>query len=317
MKNFSNEVKVGIIAVLTIVIFIWLYNFLKGKDFFSSSAHYYVVYDKISGLAESSPVEINGHKAGVVQSIDFINDGTGRLLVKLSVKKEFGLPVNTYAEILPASLIAGMKIRLVFGNDRDYYSDGDTIPGVLSESIISKLETELSPVKVKVEELITVLDSVITSVNEIMSPEFKSDLKSSMANLNNTTKNIDEILDVKGKDLKTTIDNLSRFSSMLAESSGSISSTFSNLESITDTLASADVYNSVMNLKNTLEKTSVMLGNLNNGKGSAGQLLTDNSLYDNLSGSLESLDLLLEDMRSNPKRYVHFSLFGRKNKPAN
>lgn len=317
MKNFSNEVKVGVIAILTILVFIWLYSFLKGKDFFSSTARYHVVYDQINGLAESSPVEINGHKAGVVQSINFINDGTGRLLVTLSVKKEFGLPEKTYAEIIPASLIAGMKIRLVFGNGTHNYSNGDTIPGIVSESIISKLETELSPVKDKVEELITVLDSVITSVNEIMSPEFKADLKSSMANLNNTTKSVDDILEVKGKDLKTTIDNLTRFSSMLAESSGSISGTFSNLESITDTLAAADIYNSVMSLKTNLEKTSIMLGNLNKGKGSAGQLLTNDSLYNNLSGSLESLDLLLEDMRSNPKRYVHFSLFGRRNKPVN
>jgi phospholipid/cholesterol/gamma-HCH transport system substrate-binding protein len=317
MNKISNEVKVGIIALLTIVVFIWLYNFLKGKDLLSSTAHYYVVYDKISGLDESSPVEINGYKAGVVQSINFINDGTGRLLVNMSVRKNFDLPKNTYAEIIPASLVAGMKIRLVFGDGPGVYRHGDTIPGVLSESVISKIETELTPVKDKVSDLLIVLDSVITSVNEVMTPEFRENLRGSMANLKSTTKSISEILGSEEKDLKATLGNINRFSEMLASSSGKIGNTFSNLKSITDTLASADLYGSVMSLKANLEQTSVLLGNLNNGKGSAGQLLTNDSLYKNLSSSLASLNLLLEDLRLNPKRYVHFSLFGRKNMPAN
>lgn len=315
MKKISNEVKVGLIALVTMVVFIWMYNFLKGKDLLSRTAHYYVVYDKISGLDESSPIEINGYKAGVVQSINFINDGTGRLLVTLSVRKDFDLPENTYAEIIPASLVAGMKIRLVFGNGPGIYRRGDTIPGVLSESVISKIETELTPVKEKVGDLLIVLDSVITSINEIMTPEFRENLRGSIANLNSTTKNISEILGSEEKDLKATLVNINRFSEMLAASSGRIGNTFSNLESITDTLASADLYGSVRSLKSNLEKTSVLLGNLNDGKGSAGQLLTNDSLYNNLSASLSSLNLLLEDLRSNPKRYVHFSLFGRKNVP--
>jgi phospholipid/cholesterol/gamma-HCH transport system substrate-binding protein len=110
MKKISNEVKVGAVALLTILAFIWLYNFLKGKEYFKSTNYYYSVYDKIGGLAESSPVEVNGYKVGVVQSIDFTDPSSGKLLVVFSVNKDFKLPVNTVAEIVPVSLLGGMKV---------------------------------------------------------------------------------------------------------------------------------------------------------------------------------------------------------------
>lgn len=316
MKKISNEVKVGATALITIIVFIWLYNFLKGKDFFSTTAKYYVVYDKIGGLAESSPVEVNGYKVGVVQSIRFLDSSTGRLLVVLTVDKGFELPVNTVAEITTASLIAGMKIQFVYGNGPGTYSDGDTIPGRLSQSIITKVETELLPLKDRLTKLINVLDSVITSVNDIMDPQFKKNLNLGIASLSNTAKSIDEVIGSKEAELKATLDNINKFTRMLADNSNAMSGTLSNLEAVTDTLVSADIYQSVRNLKSSLENASVLIENLNNGKGTAGKLMTNDSLYTNLSNSLASLDQLLQDMKANPKRYVHFSLFGKKNIPS-
>jgi phospholipid/cholesterol/gamma-HCH transport system substrate-binding protein len=149
-----------------------------------------------------------------------------------------------------------------------------------------------------------------------MDPEFKKNLNGTVANLNSTTKSIDEVIGSKERELKTTLENITRFSQMLSDNSAKMSNSFSNLESITDTLAAADIYKSVLNLKTSLEKASTLIGNLNEGKGSAGQLLTNDSLYTNLSSSLESLNVLLQDMKANPKRYVHFSLFGKKNIPS-
>jgi phospholipid/cholesterol/gamma-HCH transport system substrate-binding protein len=316
MKKISNEVKVGATALVTILVFIWLFNFLKGKNLFSSTAIYYTVYDQINGLTETNPVEINGYKAGVVKSINFINDKSGRLLVKLSVNKSFILPKNTVAEITTATLIAGMKIRLVFGNGPGVYLNGDTIPGRLAESIITKLETELVPIKDKVTGMITVLDSVLSAINDVMTPEFTKNVRGSMAHLNNTTKNIDEILGSKEAELKSMLADLSKFSKMLADNSGKMGNAIGNLETISDTLAAADLYNTVMNLKATLEKTSLLMENMNKGKGTAGQLFTNDSLYINMTNSIGSLDLLLKDLKANPKRYVHFSLFGKKNQPS-
>ncbi len=264
----------------------------------------------VSGLAESSPVEVNGYRVGVVQSIRFLSAESGRLLVVLSVEKDFKLPVNTIAEITTASLIAGMKVQLVYGNGPGTYSSGDTIPGRLAKSLISKVENELVPVKDKVMELLGVLDSVIGSVNEVMDNDFKKNLKTGVASLSNTAKSLDDA------NLENSLDNINKFTVMLAENTGRLSNTFNNLESVTDTLAAADLFNSINNLKSTLEKTTTLLESLNQGKGTAGQLMTNDSLYRNLSGSLGSLNLLLQDMKANPKRYVHFSVFGKKNIPA-
>jgi len=309
MKKISNEVKIGITAIITILVFIWVYNFLKGKDLFSKTSHYYVVYDKIGGLAESNPIEVNGYRVGVVQSIRFLDPVSGRLLVTLSVDKGFRLPVNTVSEITTASLIAGMKIQLVYGNGPGTYSNGDTIPGRLAESLITKVESELAPLKERISDLVSAIDSVIGSVNEIMDPQFKANLRSGVASLSNTAKSID------AAELKATLENVNKFTQMLVENSDKLTSTFSSLENVADTLAAADIYNSVNNLKLSLEKASVLMENLSNGQGTAGKLMTNDSLYTNLSNSLESLNLLLLDMKANPKRYVHFSLFGKKNIP--
>ena len=310
MKKISNEVKVGAVALVTILAFIWLYNYLKGKDLFSSTSHYWVVYNKVGGLTETNPVEVNGYRVGVVQSIKFHDPISGKLLVELSVDKEFKLPVNTVAEITTATLIAGMKIQLVWGNGPGFYEHGDTIPGRLAESVLTRAENTLAPVKEKVEHLIVILDSLASSINDIMDVRFRNNLKSSMASLSNTAKGIEE------SNLKATLENINGFTKMLSENSGKISATFTNLESVSDTIKAADLYGSVASLKSALEKTTALLEKINSGKGTAGQLITNDSLYYNLTGSLNSLNLLLQDLKANPKRYVHFSLFGKKNIPA-
>jgi phospholipid/cholesterol/gamma-HCH transport system substrate-binding protein len=313
MKKISNEVKVGGVALLTIVVFIWLFNFLKGKDFLKSTAVYYTVYDKVGGLAESSPVEVNGYKVGVVQSIDFLDATSGKLLAVFSVDKNFKLPKNTVAEIVPVSLLGGMKVQFIYGKGPGTYANGDTIPGRLAESLMDKIDNELLPLKEKIANLISEIDTVMNSVNDIMNADFKKDLGGTLSNLNGTTKSLDNILGSKEKELKATLDNVNRFSKMLSDNSDNMSKTFTNLKTISDTLAAADIYSSVSNLKASLEKASKMMENMNNGKGTAGQFLTNDTLYTNLTNSLESLNLLLQDLKANPKRYVHFSIFGKKN----
>jgi phospholipid/cholesterol/gamma-HCH transport system substrate-binding protein len=275
-----------------------------------------VVYYQINGLTETNPVEINGYKVGVVQSINFINDKSGRLLIKLSVNKSFTLPKNTIAEITTATLIAGMKIRLVFGKGPGVYSSGDTIPGRMAESILTKFQSDLEPIKDRLTGMISNLDSVLSSINNIITPEFTKDVQGSIANLNSTTKSLSEILGTKEADLKSVLSNLAKFSKMLSDNSGNLNSTLGNIKTISDTLAAADLFTTVTKLKSTLERTAVLMENLNKGKGTAGQLFTNDSLYINLTNSLGNLDLLLKDLKANPKRYVHFSLFGKKNQPA-
>lgn len=310
--KISHEVKVGTTVIITLVAFIWLYNFLKGKDLFQSVAYYYTVYDKVGGLAESNPVEINGYKVGVVQSIDFVDATSGKLLVAFSVAKDFKLPLNTVAEIVPISPLGGMKVQFVYGNGPGFYNDGDTLTGRVAVSLFDLLDKELMPFKDKVAGLIVSIDSITNSLDDLIDDNFKNDLSGTMDNLNSTTGSLERIITSKETELKKTLENLNRFSLMLSENSESMGSTLSNLGRITDTLAAADIYGTVRDLKSSLEKTSTALDNLNEGKGTAGQLMTNDTLYTNLSNSLESLNALLTDMKANPKRYVQFSLFGKK-----
>ena len=316
MKKISNEVKVGATAILTIIVFVWLFNFLKGKDLLKSTAIYYTVYDKVGGLAESSPVEVNGFKVGVVRSVEFLDPVSGKLLVVFSVNRKFKLPKNTVAEIAPVSLLGGMKVQFVYGKGPGIYAEGDTIPGRLAESLMDKIDNEITPVRDKVSNLVVVLDSVIRSIDEIMDPQFKNELHSTLSHLNNTAASLDKAMGSKEKELAATIDNISTFTKMLSDNSGKMNKTFSNLETITDTLAASNISASVSNLKSSLEKTATLMDNLNKGKGSAGQFLTNDTLYTNLTNSLESLNMLLKDMKANPKRYVHFSIFGKKSTPS-
>ncbi len=316
MKKISNEVKVGSIILLTLIVFVWLFNFLKGKDFLRTTDTYYSVYDKVGGLAESSPVEINGYKVGVVRSISFIDATSGRLLVVFSVGKNFKLPRNTVAEIVPVSLLGGMKVQFVYGKGPGTYVKGDTIPGRLAESLTDKIDTEILPVKDKMANLIVALDSVIVSIGDVMNPQFKKAFAGTMDHLNNTSASLDKVLGAKQKELSATVDNINNFTKMLSDNSEKMGNTFGKLETIADTLNAADVHASVTKLKVSLENAASLMEKLNNGKGSAGQFLTNDTLYTNLTSSLESLNLLLKDMKSNPKRYVHFSLFGRKNIPS-
>jgi phospholipid/cholesterol/gamma-HCH transport system substrate-binding protein len=312
MKKISNEFKIGAIVFVTILAFIWLYSFLKGRDVFNPNSVYYVIYNDIGGLTETNPVEINGYKAGTVQEINFINDKSGRLLVTISIDKDFLLPRNTTAEITTFSLVAGMKIRLLFGDGPGIYEDGDTIPGILSESILKKMENELAPIREKVSGLIAVLDSVLSGLNDVMSPEFRGNVKGTMANLNNASRNMNEMISSKDEGLKPMIADMNKFSRMLAENSEKLGSSIGNLKTISDTLAAADIYSAISNLKVTLEKTASIMGKMNEGEGTAGQLFTNDSLYINLNNSVESLDLLLKDLKANPKRYINVSVFGKK-----
>ncbi len=314
--KISHEVKVGAITLLTIAVFIWLFNFLKGKDFLRKTSYYYSVFDDIGGLTESSPVEINGFKVGVVQAVRLLDRTSGKLLVEYSVSNDFSLPLNSVAEIVPVSIIAGMKVQFLIGDSPDFHRVGDTIPGKLTKSIIVSIEEEFGPVKDKLLSLVVSLDSVAAAVDRMLDSEFRNRIDGIVANLSSTTGSLNEIISNGEADLKNAIANLSAFTQMLSDNSDNICSTLNNLKLISDTIASSGLNASLASLSTGLAETSEILEKINKGKGSAGQLLTNDSLYANLSASLESLNLLLEDMKANPKRYVHFSLFGKKNIPS-
>lgn len=310
--KISREVKIGFTVLLIIVLFIWTYSFLKGKNLLTRTAHYYVFYNEISGLSESNPIEVSGYKVGVVQSIRFIDDGTGRLLVTLSLDKKMRIPVGSMAEITTASLIAGMKIQFVFSGEDEFYTSGDTIPGRLAESILVKVENELVPLKDSVTEIVLKLDSLITAINQTLNPEFRQNVTESVMNLNSISDNLAATLEERQKEISGTLVNLHAFSEVLASNAPRMDSTIMNLSAISDSLAEADFAGTINNLRDAAAGTTQLIEAMNRGEGSAGKLFNDDSLYINLTMTMANLSALLEDMKENPKRYVHFSVFGKK-----
>lgn len=312
--KISKEVKIGIISLVTIVLFIWLYSFLKGENLLTRTAYYYSVYNQISGLSESNPIEVNGYKVGVVQSINFIDDGSGRLLVTMSLNKNMKIPYGSVAEITTASLIAGMKIQFRFSDSNEIYKSGDTIPGMLAESILTRLEAEMLPLKNSITAMVNNLDSLLFIINQTLSPEFRSDLSKTVSNVNDATGSMAKMLKEREKELSETIENLHTFSGIIAQNSPKIDTIIGNFSAISDSIATADFAGTVNRLRDAASETAELLENLNKGEGSAGKLMTDDSLYINLSATLDNLQALLADLKANPRKYINVSVFGGKNK---
>ena len=310
--KISHEVKVGAVALVTIIAFILMFSFLKGTALFTSTYTYHIVYSDIAGLTESNPVEISGYQAGVVQDIRLVNDGSGHILVSLSVDKHFNIPKDTKAEITTATLIAGMKVVLRMGESSAMCQNHDTIEGYVATSILDRLSDVVTPVEGNISDIIIKLDSVVASINEVFSPQMRGDLQSSISNVSGITSDLKEVTGREKDELMASLDDLKIFTAMLSANSSSLDSTLKNLEKISGAVAAADLDSTLASLKSSLTSLNQIVKGINKGEGSAGKLVTDDSLYTNINNTLYDLDLLLRDMKENPKKYVHFSLFGKK-----
>jgi phospholipid/cholesterol/gamma-HCH transport system substrate-binding protein len=205
-----------------------------------------------------------------------------------------------------------MKIVLRLGDSTEMHHNHDTIDGYVAASIIDKLSASFAPVEANITDMIVQLDSLIIRVNKLISPQMTADIQSAVANVNGITANLREISDKEKVQIMASLEDIQKFTAMLSSNSSSIDSTIKNLAAISDTIASADLSASLASLKSTLQGVDVIITGISKGEGSAGKLMTNDSLYTNLNNTLFSLDQLLKDMQENPKRYVHFSLFGKK-----
>ena len=312
MKKISKEIIVGLTAIITILIFIWLFSFLKGNNVFNSSERYYAVFDDIGGLEESGPVEINGYKAGIVRNIRFINDGSGQLLVTIGINSGYKLPLGTIAEISPETVLAGMKVRLIMGESPVFHHNGDTIKSRLDRGILSTLSDDLSPVIRKADRIISDIDTLLDGLKPIITDDLRKDIQESSKNIRNVTYKMDTLFENSGENISNLIANLDNFADMLRRNSEVLDTTIRQFSVIASDLSESEIEASVNNFNAAVKETTMLLKKLNQGKGSAGLLLNDDSLYTKLTISLEQLNLLLEDLKTNPERYMNISVFGRK-----
>lgn len=309
MKLYK-ETKIGIIAVIIIAVFIWGFNFLKGKNIISSNKSFYAVYNNIDGLEEASPVFINGFKVGVVESIKLHKLDQSKIVIKFSLEKSINLPLNSKAIIYPATLIAGKALKLEFSDSKDFHLNGDTIIGDLEIDLISSLSDELLPVKNKIENLVVSLDSVLA----IFDNQRKENLKESLDNINKITTNLNELIEGENSKLAVILSNAESISTNLKKNNDQITNILTNFSNISDSIEHANIKTTILNANKTLAEFNSIAGKINKGEGTIGMLINNDSLYNNLNNLAADLDSLVIDLNENPKRYVHFSLFGKKDK---
>ncbi len=308
--RISKEAKTGFVAVLAIALFIWGYNYLKGINIFKPTREYYVVYDKIDGLIESGNVILKGYKVGTVTSIKFDHKQSGKLIVKLSLEEHVNIPKYSVAQITSSSPIAPAKdIRLVLSDASEYLSPGDTLLPGFDEGISGILDQ----ISDKAEELMEELNTTLTAVNSALTPEAVAGIKGTIYNLESTTKQLKQQMQ-GGGELNTSLENIEEITTTLKNNNDKITGIINNVYSISDSLNKADLKTTLENAGRALDHTQSIMAVMQSGEGSVGQLLYNDSLYKNLTHATASLDSLLTDLKTHPKKYVHFSVFGKKEK---
>lgn len=302
--KYSKEVKTALLAIIAVVLLIFGYSFLKGKNLLDPSRTFHAVYEDVEGLSPASPVTINGLRVGSVTKIGFL-DRTGRLIVTFNVEKDFPFSKNSTAQIYGGGLIGGKSLAIVPEYEEGNLAEsGDTLPGQIEEGLLELVNERLTPLQEKVEQAIVSTDSLINSFNEVMNPETRENLKQSFEGLNQT------IGSLRG--------SAQSINSILNENEGKLNRTFTNLDEMTgnlndfsDTLAQVDLTRMVNDLDKVIADFENVAEKINNGEGTAGKLINDPSVYNNLENATRQLDQLIQDVKLNPKRYVHFSIFGK------
>jgi phospholipid/cholesterol/gamma-HCH transport system substrate-binding protein len=320
MLKVSNETKVGILTVIAIALLVLGFNLLKGKSLFSSDKTIYAVYKQVNGLQPSNFVQVNGLKVGSVSDLNIMDHNAGRILVTLRINKDIQIPRNSVARI--TSDLLGMKtVQIDFGNSNEHLNNKDTIYAAIDGSITDALKEQLSPLVKKLEVTLSAVDSVLLTVNAIFDTTTKGNLRSAVAHLNHTmnsfsrsANSLSGMMDPNKGNVHATFDNLASITENLKNNNDKITAILSNAEKTTGALANGKLDSSLLDLQSTVANLNDMMAKLNSTDGSLGLLMNDRQVYNNLQTSLGSLNKLLEDLRVNPKRYVHFSLFGRKDK---
>lgn len=307
--KISREIKAAILVVASILLFIWGYSFLKGSDLLSSKKIFYVEYDNVEGLAQSAPVTISGLVVGKVNKITLDNK-TAKLLVEILITdKDFPISKTSKVNIYEPGLIGGKQIQIVPDmSNPELAQSGDRLQGHNVPGLTSLVGEQLTPLKAQLEKVLADLNVTISSVNNILDAKSQQHLKATMASLSNTMAQLERasgsvngILDSN----KTRIDNvLLNFEQVSGD-----------FKSLSGKLEQAELDKAAESLKNSLANLDQAMAKINSAEGTLGQLIHDPALYENLERTTRELELLLQDLRLNPTRYVNISVFGKKNKP--
>ena len=306
--KLSKEIKTAILVLSGILLFIFIFYYLKGENILDNSIKISAVYNNVEGLAPSAAVTINGHKIGKVQSIHFTNDLSGKLNVEMLIDSDFEFSKNSTAQLYESGLIGGKAIAIIPAFDgAPNVESGDILSSDVKPGLTDLVNQRLTPLQEKMERMMVSADTLLVNLNTLFDAQTKSNIKSSIAELSTTIESF-----------KSTSESLK---DLVVDNSSSIGQTITNFNKISDdltrlstSLTAADFDTIMADLKSTISSFNQLLSAIENGEGSVGKLMKEEAVYNNLEGATKQLEELLEDMKLNPKRYVHFSLFGKKAK---
>ena len=304
--KISKEVKTAILVISGIVLLIFGFNYLKGRNLLDASRTFYTEYENVEGVIPSTPITINGLNVGKVTDIRFKNDGSGKLQIEFVVNNDFNFSKNSKAELYETGLIGGKAIAIVPVMDgAPNAKDRDTLQGTIKAGLTELVNQRLTPLQEKIEVMMLGADSLLTNVNDVFDENTKASMRSSIVALNDvvlnfkqTSASLNKLITANQEKLNNTLANVETISQ--------------NLSKTTTDLSNANLDDTIKQLQVTIQNFNAISSQIKNGEGSIGKLLKDDGLYKNLEGASLQLEQLLEDMKLNPKRYVHFSLFGKK-----
>jgi len=307
----SKELKTGIIAVIIIGISIWGFNFLKGQNLLDpGSRTFKVEYARIGGLSKSSTVTINGLKVGKVDNIEFDTslEKRGHLLVTFIIDNDFEFSKRSIVKIYSPNPLSGSNLAIIPNYEGDIAMSGDLLQGEMEESLFTSIGERLNPLQQKIESVIVRTDSLFGGLNKVLNDNTISGINTSIANLSATI-----------VDIRKTIEAVN---SMVSDNQENLKITIENTRNITANFSKVSENINAVDFKKIIDKADEAVGNFNEmskkinaGEGTLGQLLNDKRMYDNLEAATGELEQLLRDIKLNPKRYIHFSVFGKRQQP--
>jgi phospholipid/cholesterol/gamma-HCH transport system substrate-binding protein len=305
--KISKEIKTGLVVLVSIALFIWGFSYIQGENLFEKSRVFYAEYDNVQGLQTSGGVTINGLKVGKIDNISFHPKKIGRLVVKFSLENEFQFSKTSIAQIYSPDFISGKSIKILPSFDGVIAVSGDTLVANVEIDILGSIGNQLVPLEAKISSFVANADSLLKSFNEVFDQEGKTNLKQALAKLNTTLSTFNNA----GKSISYMMADGGKIDSILQ--GAQIAS--NNLADLTDSLNNANLAGTIKKLESTLNSFNNILKDVDSGKGSIGKLIKDDGLYNNFEGATKEMEALLREMKLNPKRFVHFSLFGKKPKP--
>lgn len=315
--KISNETKVGAIAVVSVALLILGFNFLKGKKLFSKSTSLYGVYTNVEGLQNSNPVIINGLQVGTVYSISTDKD-MNRIKVELNITKDINIPTNSVAIIKP-NPIGTTSIEIRLGDAQQNLKSGDSIITEANAGVFNDILKKVDPVLYQISKAVSALDTLMVNINSVIDPKIKGNIGATMDNLSKLTASmvvssayLQNLLNQETGTISKVLNNLNAVTGNLASNNAKINSVVDNLNTATTKLAQLDLQRTMNSLDSTINGLKGIVNKLDNPSGSLGKLINDPTLYQNLASTGNKLNLLLDDIRINPKRYVSISVFGKK-----